>query len=77
MHSFIYRIDSFIHFRHLGGCATKTRNGLPCGPFGATYAQVYGKYKVPFYNYHNSQDRHGKSVEPSQILQHKLTSFQV
>lgn len=61
-----YRMDHFLHFEHLEGCATHARDGLPCGYFGATFAQIYGKLKVPFYNHSPHQDRNGKSIEPGE-----------
>lgn len=71
------RLDQFLHFQHLAGCGTYTANGLPCGDFGATFAQVYSKVKVPFYNYNASQDCHGKTVSPSQILKGSFKGFKV
>lgn len=72
-----YRFDRFIHFDHLSGCATHTTNGLPSGYFGTSMAQIYGKYKVPFYNHLPHQDRNGKSIEPAQIMKGELKGFKV
>lgn len=72
-----YRFDKFLHFDHLAGCATYTKDGLTSGYFGASMAQVYGKFKVPFYNHSPHQDRNGKSVQPGRLLDGKLDGFKV
>lgn len=65
-----------MHFDTLAGCASHVKGGNPMGKFGARYAQVYGKIKVPFYNY-QSKRRSGICITPVHIMNGNFNGFQV